>query len=224
MGQSGYEYISDSLIIPLDSGKIYCVSFFISLANKSRYATSSFGVLFSQNIIFQNNTYYLPFTPQINFDTVQAIRDTSSWIKISGRFMSSGGEKYITIGNFRDNQTDPILLVDTISSSPNSIDAAYYYIDDITVIECSDVEFYAPNVFTPNGDGLNDLFEIKGLQKGDKINIYNRWGTKVFYNVNEHAYWDGYTTSGEPCSSGTYFYTIDLINGERKSGYIQLIR
>jgi gliding motility-associated-like protein len=137
----------------------------------------------------------------------------------------------LTIGNFRNNFN--IQTQSTNQSFPSH--DSYYFIDDVSLVCCDSsgtcelpepplLPFYAPNVFTPNGDGINDLFEIKGLQKGDKINIYNRWGTKVFYNINEHAYWDGYTTSGEPCSSGTYFYTLDLINGERKSGYVQLVK
>ena len=81
-----------------------------------------------------------------------------------------------------------------------------------------------PNIFTPNFDGTNDVFEIKGLQKGDKVQIYNRWGTLLFKSQSEKQFWDGYTTSGEPCINGVYFYTITLQNGETRKGYLTLIK
>jgi gliding motility-associated-like protein len=216
------EYISSKLIAPLDSGKIYCIEFYLSPANFCKYLSSSICVLFSDTISEQTFGI-LPHTPQLCNNTNNIISDTANWTLISWQYMAQGGEKFITIGNFFDDFNTIIDSINTLYYS------SYYYIDDVTVIECIDTitpeePLGIPNVFTPNGDGLNDLFEIKGLQKGDKINIYNRWGTNVFNNENEHAYWDGYTTSGEPCSSGTYFYTIDFINGERKSGYLQLVK
>ncbi len=213
------EYIQVQLTDSLISNNKYCVSFYITLSQFSIYAVSTIGCYVSQNAISSGNQQYLPFSPQIENGINNLIRDTINWVLISSQFVAQGGEKFITIGNFRDDLNCGLTLLPRTGGS-----SSYYFIDDVSVVECEEEALSIPNVFTPNGDGINDLFEIKGLQKGDKINIYNRWGTKVFYNINEHAYWDGYTTSGEPCSSGTYFYTIDLINGERKSGYIQLIR
>ena len=75
--------------------------------------------------------------------------------------------------------------------------------------------YVLPNVFTPNGDGINDVFVPKEITP-DLINrvemhIFNRWGRFV-YNTNDiFINWDGRASgSGQPCSPGTYFYVCDV--------------
>jgi len=68
-----------------------------------------------------------------------------------------------------------------------------------------------PNVFTPNGDGVNDIFFLKVSNLTD-INalIYDRWGHKVYELVSTtgNIAWDGTTEAGKDASAGTYFYII----------------
>ena len=67
----------------------------------------------------------------------------------------------------------------------------------------------APNVFTPNGDGENDTFDVSAFGVTEiTIHVYNRWGLEVYYKVAEKISWDGHTTSGEEVPEGTYFYVI----------------
>lgn len=63
--------------------------------------------------------------------------------------------------------------------------------------------FKIPNVFTPNGDGLNDVFEIKGLElfPENEMMVYNRWGTQVFRSQNYKNDWNG-----QQLMEGTYYY------------------
>jgi gliding motility-associated-like protein len=66
-----------------------------------------------------------------------------------------------------------------------------------------------PNVFTPNGDGVNDVFTIKS--KGIKeitLQIYNRWGQKMYEFSGPKASWDGLTVQGTEVPEATYFYFI----------------
>ena len=67
-----------------------------------------------------------------------------------------------------------------------------------------------PNTFTPNGDGRNDTFQIKGRENYDsiEISIFNRWGDEVYKNKNYKDEW-----SGEGLNEGTYFYVIKLKKG-----------
>lgn len=70
--------------------------------------------------------------------------------------------------------------------------------------------FFVPNVFTPNGDGYNDLFEwdIEGINEFRMV-IYNRWGKKVFETDDINNYWDGRRQNdGADCEPGTYFYVV----------------
>lgn len=91
--------------------------------------------------------------------------------------------------------------------------------------------FTPVNVFTPNGDGKNDLFtfnEKSASIASFECTILNRWGTTVheMYVVTDG--WDGNNFNGEPCSSGTYFYVYQLTtdNGTRMSGqgHLTLLR
>ena len=103
----------------------------------------------------------------------------------------------------------------------------------IIVSDCVDDPdlFDIPAGFSPNGDGINDFFEIVGIQMypNNKVTIFNRWGNIVYegagYN-NNSIRWDG-TNQGTPNTGtglvpeGTYFYMIDLGNGSPVlSGYV----
>lgn len=67
---------------------------------------------------------------------------------------------------------------------------------------------YIPNSFTPNGDGLNDTFGIAGEAiKEFNMEIYNRWGQKIFESDNANLRWDG-TFLGEMVPEGAYVYRV----------------
>lgn len=83
-----------------------------------------------------------------------------------------------------------------------------------------------PNTFTPNGDGINDVWEIKYLDQypGCIIEIYNNAGQLVHRNVGYSKAWDG-TNNGRPLPAGTYYYAIDPKSGRKKiAGYIVILR
>jgi gliding motility-associated-like protein len=87
---------------------------------------------------------------------------------------------------------------------------------------------WIPNAFTPNTDGLNPKFEIvSGSIKTFEIQIFDRWGAKVFATDNIHNYWDG-TISGNPAPDGVYAYQMRYTGGDNKinirSGNVTLLR
>ncbi len=82
---------------------------------------------------------------------------------------------------------------------------------------CIDIDtcslYHLPNVFTPNGDGINDLFIPYPYQGVEKINlkIFNRWGNLVFETSNPDINWDGKEqNSKKDCSEGVYYYICDV--------------
>jgi gliding motility-associated-like protein len=88
---------------------------------------------------------------------------------------------------------------------------------------------FIPNIFTPNADGLNELFVVNSLgfisMNGQ---IFNRWG-KLMSSVDfVSGGWDGKTNGGADVSAGTYFYTIDALDfygkKHRFNGFIELVR
>ena len=87
-----------------------------------------------------------------------------------------------------------------------------------------------PNVFSPNGDKVNDYFVISGSAFSSlKCTIFNRWGSEVFqYNAKNDS-WDGHTFNGGVAPEGTYFYLFEgtCVVGEKQSsrqGFITIVR
>ncbi|MFN3916404.1 MAG: choice-of-anchor L domain-containing protein [Flavobacteriales bacterium] len=101
--------------------------------------------------------------------------------------------------------------------------------DDTTyfMVEVAPCEITIPNIFTPNGDGSNDMFVIDnlGFYPNTTLMVYNRWGDLVYESSNYQNNWNGtHYKSGAKLSDGTYFYIIDTgaPNMEPKSGHVTL--
>ncbi|MGQ0828856.1 MAG: PKD domain-containing protein, partial [Bacteroidota bacterium] len=86
-------------------------------------------------------------------------------------------------------------------------------------------ELFIPNVFTPNGDGINDEFAIGGVCKQDnyKVQIFNRWGIQLFTTDIKNLAWDGRTKSGEEASDGVYYYVLTH-KDKTYTGFLHLMR
>ncbi len=86
-----------------------------------------------------------------------------------------------------------------------------------------------PNVFSPNGDGVNDVFRVQGngLHSLD-VRLFNRWGQLVARLERVNQVWDGRSPTGEVLSEGTYFYTLRAQDGDGKThdlnGTVTLVR
>jgi gliding motility-associated-like protein len=83
-----------------------------------------------------------------------------------------------------------------------------------------------PNIFSPNGDGIHDTWQIKYLDTypGGTVEVFNRYGQRLFRSVGYSTPWDG-TVNGKPVPMGTYYYIVDPKNGRTKmSGYVDVIR
>jgi gliding motility-associated-like protein len=127
------------------------------------------------------------------------------------------------------NANDSIVGIFTlIVSNSNSCTSQ----DTISVfIDCDNItEIVVPNVFTPNGDGENQLFKINNAAdlKDIQVDIYDRWGLKVYSWNKLNDAWDGKTRSGLECPDGTYFYLINASTLRGKTltqkGYLSLFR
>lgn len=70
-------------------------------------------------------------------------------------------------------------------------------------------EIFTPNSFTPNNDGEHDLFVINyGEITLTSLQVFDRWGAKIFETESPTTYWNGNTRNGNPCNLGVYYYTI----------------
>lgn len=126
------EYVEGSLTDTLIQGRHYCVSFYISTANNCKYITDDIGAYFSLDSIYEPDTNVLARSPQIMNTQGNILSDTLNWILIQGEFVAQGGEKYITIGNFKDDNNTTLA---TILGATQEL--GYYYIDDVSVTDCT---------------------------------------------------------------------------------------
>jgi gliding motility-associated-like protein len=109
--------------------------------------------------------------------------------------------------------------------SVNSYGCSDTLTKDVYVTE----QLMVPNVFTPNGDGINDVFQINaGSMQAFDIQIFNRWGQKIFESPSPNINWTGRSSSGVMEEAGTYYYIIQATDYSGKNfslnGYVQLIR
>ena len=210
------EYIETTLSSKLLKGKTYCVEFYVSLADTSLYAISDIGIFFSNDSLLYNSAVgtNIPVLPQIENINTNIIIDTMNWVLISGQFIASGGENFITIGNFRDN------LSTTTQTVSGVFPYAYYYFDDISVICCDcDTLIPQPELMIPTLIGGSQNFEIKGLPVSSTLYLFNSLGQTVYYNS---AYNNAFNTIN--LSSGIYYYYLKLSNGDLYKGKLCVIK
>ena len=100
-------------------------------------------------------------------------------------------------------------------------------VTDTFTVKVTDIEcIHVYNVFTPNGDGVNDTWDIDNifLYPDVEINVFNQWGNKVFSSTGYAEPWDG-TYNGKQLPAATYYYTLDLKNGDAPhSGSVTIMK
>jgi len=100
-------------------------------------------------------------------------------------------------------------------------------VDGTLTIIASESEIIIPNAFTPNGDGINDLWTIQKLSDFPQclVSVYTRYGNLVYQSRGYVKPWDG-TVNGSPVPTGTYYYVINPnVSGfGLLSGYVAVLR
>jgi hypothetical protein len=147
-------YLQGRLSEALIGGKSYCVSFYVSLANESRYAIKEYSAYLDDGSIDTGTNCGLPqtqITPQIT-NQLGILTDSINWVKIQGSFVAEGDEKFITLGNFKSLANTTWLEVPNNDNFGEHY--SYYFVDDVSVIE-SDLPAYAgPDVWVAEGDSI----------------------------------------------------------------------
>ncbi|MBG6063537.1 gliding motility-associated-like protein, partial [Flavobacterium sp. CG_9.1] len=137
-------------------------------------------------------------------------------------------------GNLVGTNSNVLNLTDVISSTPGApvvFPAAY----SLTITSMSTgcettsnvtIESIYCNIqkgISPDGNGSNDFFDLS-LMDVKKLEIFNRYGIKVYSQMNYTDQWNGQSNKGEDLPSATYYYVIEFNSGEPKTGWIYLIR
>jgi gliding motility-associated-like protein len=117
-------------------------------------------------------------------------------------------------------------------STATSITAQFFTTDTVIAwLKPQEYVFYAPNSFTPNGDGINDVFipvsNVVDLLSYE-FDVFDRWGAVIYSTRNPNAAWDG-TAGGTPLPNGVYVfraYAVDAVKKDRHElfGHVTLFR
>jgi gliding motility-associated-like protein len=121
-------------------------------------------------------------------------------------------ERYLSCYNCPSPVCLPLATTEYILKVYNQ----YCHVSDtiVVAVDCQESHVRIPNAFTPNGDGANDVFMIKGISIVKHMVIFGRWGEKVFERDNfiagdKASCWDG-TYKGQKCAPGTYIYFVEM--------------
>jgi OOP family OmpA-OmpF porin len=173
------EYLEVELTDSLLTGTNYKVSFFASLTETSGIAISDLGMNFSNASINSSTLDNIPIVPQIENPDTSYLSDFTNWMEVSGVYTAQGGEKFITIGNFRDSASSHAITVVTGGGM-----YSYYLIDDISVTADSTVNVKENDnpdfTFFPNP--VNDQLYIKHGERDNEVKIINIYSsTEVLF-------------------------------------------
>ncbi len=215
----------------LINGELYCYK----IRSSGNYSAPGFIdpiINFSQEVCATPVDDIPPCPPLLTINTIcEESANVLSWTKTADSCPDDIAKYYIYYSSI---QGAPILIdsvlnpTDTsyIHKPVNSIAGCYGIaaidstgnLSDTSNIVCIDYSFCPvytlPNIFTPNGDGVNDYFiPFPGYTSVEKVDlkIYDRWGRLVFGTNDPAIKWDGHDKdTNQPCSDGTYFFICDV--------------
>ncbi len=182
---------------------------------------NNIGCSVSENVFV--DVYDLPFVSA----------GTDIWIQYGDVVELQGS----TIHNFYWESTDSMSCTNCLHPIVSPIQSSTYiiYVTDSNGCENSDTvqiildgALYVPNTFTPNSDGINDFFEIKGQEiKTFEIWIFNRWGELIYNTKSMTDSWDG-TYKNVPVQIDTYIWKIKYLDYQKNyvdlTGHINVLR
>jgi gliding motility-associated-like protein len=183
-------------------------------------------------IAANNQTITLDLTGNASIDTL-AINATvtdncgiASVVYSQAAFdCSNVGENTITI-TVTDNSGNVTSQQITVTVLPSGVDEDFDGIDDACDDQIDTLAVVIPSGFSPNGDNINDFFEILGLESysSKTLEVFNRYGNQVYESANYANQWNGsLLDTGEPLPDATYYYVLTL-DGKLFKGYVYINR
>ena len=153
-----------------------------------KFSTNT-NLLFQTAVTILGTAVQVNLTPQFNWDFGDGIGTSTNM---------SPSYTYTAIGNYNV----------TLTASNNIGCSNTITLGQVMIIPNGNIFF--PLAFTPNGDGINDSYDVKSFGLHDmQFTVFDRWGEVLFQSSDVNASWDG-TFKGKPVSGGVYLYTADV--------------
>lgn len=202
---SSREYLQVQLSSSLIAGTVYSVEMYVSPSENAGIATDAIGIYISTGAISGIGSYNpLPYLPQISNPTNNIISDTTGWTLVSGYYTASGGENYITIGNFLDDASTNNL---TFNSSGWA--RGYYWIDDVSISTATGInENQTSNSLTifPNPFSTKTVLRTDNLLYNATLSVENSFGQTVKQIKN--IFGQTVILSRDHLTTGLYFLSL----------------
>lgn len=224
------EYLVMEMAEPLEVGQRYTLSFNVTNGawlptSSAGLAVNGLGVAFTVDAPLQMGNAALPIPATFQFPYA---RYDEEWERVSFTFLVAGPSRYMTIGVFGDD--DELEAEAMMGEAPMM---AYYFFDDFQIEEYNpeegmaqadlevkgpdakpemegEVPVFVPNAFSPNGDGLNDVFRPEvGAAKPSAFEIYSRWGQQIVQLDPGNPVWDGRDMDGRLLEPGIYVWRME---------------
>ena len=218
--------ITESMPGCTDTAHLYAYSYDFTKADFRWH--SFFGRITKPDMFFENIS--APHEPEYNYYKWEFYSDTTDTLPVGNAFEYEPTFRWPVTDNSDVGFYKVRLVAYTPIRTPeqellcmDSIDYIIYILNDF-------LQF--PNVITPNGDGINDIFEIKNLLDGgnytdNELYIYNHWGRLVYYKHNistREDFWDPSLTNE---MTGTYYYRFSAkghTGNVQRNGVVELLR
>lgn len=188
--------------------------------------TDSWGCINSDHVIVE-----VRVMPMADAGTDQSVDNTfETFLEAAGLNQNETGEWRILKGNVEfENKNSNITLVTGLAEGINTFvwsvtNGACPPVEDTVIITVRGL--LIPTLITPNMDGKNDFFVLRGIQSLGitRLTIFNRWGVLVYKNDNYNNDWDGRDLNNSPLPEDTYYYIIEPEKRKPLNGYIIIKR
>lgn len=161
------EYLTAEFIAPLKKGESYKISFMVNLAENVEFAVNEFDVLLTKKLFKMDTSrnldlFYIKSSLSTNYKRIiesDFVADSDNWTKVSTTITAKGGERFLTLGNFRTNSGTKKLVARKATRK-----SSYYYVDMVTVESA-------------------DSYKLEELYVIDDLNFdFNETAVKIDYN------------------------------------------
>jgi gliding motility-associated-like protein len=199
----------------------YTVTVIASIGSCTNSASNTLTVNALPSVSLLNPTITTCEDTEAQFDVANANSNNTYQWYYSGQNISSGISLSIKSVNESNAGTYTVTVTDLNGCIASAIGL-------LIIDEC---DTFIPEIFTPNGDGKNDWFEIKNIKKYPKNNlkIFNRWGNLVYQKDGYNNEFEGFANEGNAVGkgklpAGTYYVVLDYGDGKTKvyNGILQL--
>ncbi len=225
------EYLQVELTESLVYAIRYEVCFYVSLADKMRYAVNTLSAHLSDTAISRNDILRFEEIPQILNAPENPLTSRTDWVAICDTFTSrTGNERFLTIGNFHDDTESGLMLIDSVTDGLQY--KSYYYIDDVSVVALDSV----PNSIEDQAED-NGRFSVYPNPNNGRMTLqhnlqFGSEGTVSLYSiVGERVYEMRLQSSGsavqlqlDGLSTGLYLLRVDVDGRQRFAAKVAIVR